>query len=246
MALRLERDVPAPERPAEAGPVTADEATASGTVMLRFSVRDTGIGITPDKLEVVFGAFTQVDASTTRCFGAAGWAWPSSNAWWGSLGGQVRVGERTQQNSTFVTVPLQATLAQAGPQLPGPGVEPAGARVLLVDDNATNRRILRRLPWPARCAVEEAAAEAAGLAPCAARVAGCPTTSCSSISACRTWMACRCWPRRVKATPDTQGDQTMARAVLLLTSDQRAGDADWARPGNDRATWQARQARWRS
>jgi len=57
------------------------EEEGESNCLLRFSVRDTGIGIPEDKIGVLFNAFGQVEASTTRKFGGTGLVWPSPNNW---------------------------------------------------------------------------------------------------------------------------------------------------------------------
>ncbi len=114
---------------------------------LRFAVKDTGIGIAADQLPRLFQSFTQVDASTTRKYGGTGLGLAISQRLAELMGGSVAVQSEPGHGSVF-TVMLQARLA--------PAAEPAdflqrnapaltGKRVLVVDDNLTNRRIVTRL-----------------------------------------------------------------------------------------------------
>jgi PAS domain S-box-containing protein len=112
---------------------------------IHFSVRDTGIGIPEGRMDRLFEAFTQVDASTTRRYGGTGLGLAISKRLAEEMGGRMWVESRVGQGSTFhVTIraeaaagPLAAEELEAIPEI-------AGKRVLIVDDNATNREILRR------------------------------------------------------------------------------------------------------
>ncbi len=110
-------------------------------VLLRFSVRDTGIGIPQDKLGLLFDKFSQVDASTTRRYGGTGLGLAISKQLAELMGGEVGVASKENQGSEFwFTVHLgkQANCRQIK-RLPPADLQ--GVRVLIVDDNATNRDI---------------------------------------------------------------------------------------------------------
>jgi len=109
---------------------------------LRFSVCDTGIGIPADKIDVLFTKFTQVDASTTRKYGGTGLGLAISKQLSEMMGGQIGVQSKEGEGSTFwftVRLGLQPNQNQShsNPQAI------CGKRILVVDDNATNRKILR-------------------------------------------------------------------------------------------------------
>ena len=110
---------------------------------LRFAVRDTGIGIAADKLDRLFKSFSQVDSSITRTFGGTGLGLAISQRLVALMGGRIEVESTPGQGSTFsFEIPYEATACPAGA---GPAHDPAvlqGRRLLIVDDNATNRRIL--------------------------------------------------------------------------------------------------------
>ena len=121
------------------------EATphGDGRTEMHFRVRDTGIGIPAERVDRLFQAFSQVDASTTRRFGGTGLGLAISRRLAEMMGGQMWVESTPGVGSTFhFTVLAEATAAPSGHaatvQLP----ELAGRRVLLVDDNHTNLRIL--------------------------------------------------------------------------------------------------------
>jgi signal transduction histidine kinase/DNA-binding response OmpR family regulator/HPt (histidine-containing phosphotransfer) domain-containing protein len=114
--------------------------------LLRFSVRDTGIGIPAGKLTHIFEPFAQVDSSTTRTYGGTGLGLTISARIVALMGGRIWVESRPGEGSRFS---FTARLGRSGngsrPRRPR---EPAGVRdlpVLVVDDNATNRRILEEV-----------------------------------------------------------------------------------------------------
>jgi signal transduction histidine kinase/DNA-binding response OmpR family regulator len=109
----------------------------------RIAVRDTGIGIPPDRLDRLFKSFSQVDASTTRRYGGSGLGLAICKRLAERMGGEVAVDSHPGRGSTFSFTFIAATdPAWQPPQRPDLGVL-HGKRVLIVDDNDTNRRILR-------------------------------------------------------------------------------------------------------
>ncbi len=113
--------------------------------VLTFSVRDTGIGIPADRLSRLFQSFTQVDASTTRRYGGTGLGLAISQRLTELMGGRIDVTSEVGTGSDFrFTIRAAAAEVSATPRRDLSGVQPSlrGKRVLVVDDNATNRRIL--------------------------------------------------------------------------------------------------------
>jgi len=121
----------------------AEEARASDTASLRFSVRDTGVGIPPEKQQTIFEAFSQADSSMARKYGGSGLGLAISTRLVTMMGGQIRVESQLGQGSTFhFTVKLRIQDRPSGRRAP---VQPAQLRdlqVLIVDDNLTNQRVL--------------------------------------------------------------------------------------------------------
>ena len=110
---------------------------------LHFMVRDTGIGIPDDRMHRLFKSFSQVDASTTRRFGGTGLGLAISKQLTEALGGMVWAESQEGVGSTFHFTIKARAVASTGRRLLQ-GQQPAldGRRVLIVDDNATNQRIL--------------------------------------------------------------------------------------------------------
>ncbi len=132
--------------------IEADRATET---VLRFSVSDTGIGIPADHLPRLFSSFTQADGSTTRQYGGTGLGLAISKSVVEMMGGKIGVDSEPGRGSMFwFTLPLHKAASPA--EARHASVETiAGKRVLIVDDNATNRRVLvlQMKAWHA-CGVE--------------------------------------------------------------------------------------------
>jgi signal transduction histidine kinase/ABC-type sugar transport system substrate-binding protein/DNA-binding response OmpR family regulator len=110
---------------------------------LHFAVKDTGIGIPPNRIEHLFQSFTQVDASTTRRYGGSGLGLAISKRLSELMGGTMWVESEVGRGSTFhFAIQAQAAPAPARAYLLDTQPDLRGRRLLVVDDNATNRRIL--------------------------------------------------------------------------------------------------------
>ncbi len=132
----------------EEGEVVVDvqiESENSEEIYLHISVRDTGIGVPPEKQEAIFEAFTQADASTTRRYGGTGLGLAISSQLVGMMGGHIWMESREGRGSTFhFTARFKLPLAQEAEPL-RQRRDLKGLNVLVVDDNATNRFILQEL-----------------------------------------------------------------------------------------------------
>jgi PAS domain S-box-containing protein len=121
------------------------EPTGARSYRLAFAVRDTGIGIPEDRMDRLFTSFSQVDASTTRRYGGSGLGLAISKRLVELMGGTMWVESEEGRGSTFhfslpvkaAEVPARAETQDAQPRL-------GEKRILVVDDNATNREIVTR------------------------------------------------------------------------------------------------------
>ncbi|RLB03410.1 MAG: hypothetical protein DRG55_00355 [Deltaproteobacteria bacterium] len=113
-----------------------------GETVLEFSVADTGIGIPKDKQQRIFESFTQADASTTRKYGGTGLGLAISKQLVEKMGGRIWVESEPGVGSTFYFT-IRAPVAEPEVQEEVIPREVKGLRVLVVDDNALNRLILR-------------------------------------------------------------------------------------------------------
>ncbi|HVX15747.1 MAG TPA: PAS domain-containing protein [Pirellulales bacterium] len=154
VVMRVDRDIPSSP---EAGDRPADE------VLLHCAVRDTGIGIPAEKRQAIFAPFVQADGSTTRRYGGTGLGLAISARLVELMGGAIWVESEPGRGSIFhFTIRLR--LADE-PLASAPAAEPNDLQdlsVLVVDDNATNRRILEEMltNWHMRPTVVGSAAEA--------------------------------------------------------------------------------------
>jgi len=110
---------------------------------LKFSVRDTGIGIPEDKLSILFKPFEQVDSSTTRRFGGTGLGLAISSRLVAKMHGRIWVESTVGRGSTFHFCAHFGRQPQTDASTPAPNLD--GLPVLVVDDNATNRFILHEI-----------------------------------------------------------------------------------------------------
>lgn len=120
------------------------KTTGNGEIELLFEVRDTGIGIPADKMERLFKAFSQVDSSTSRKYGGTGLGLVICEKLIGLMGGQIAVQSREHDGTTFrfgirSAVSSQSLRTYVTNHIAG--IE--GKQVLVVDDNLTNRCILK-------------------------------------------------------------------------------------------------------
>ena len=115
----------------------------SSFVTLRFTVRDTGIGIPQDRQEKIFRAFEQEDTSTTRRYGGTGLGLTIASRLAALMGGRITVDSEPGRGSTFTFTARFGRQSHPPEQVAvGPPVLLHNMPVLVVDDNATNRRIL--------------------------------------------------------------------------------------------------------
>jgi signal transduction histidine kinase/DNA-binding response OmpR family regulator len=140
----------------------AKEREASGEVVLQFSVKDTGIGIASEVQGILFNPFTQADSSTTRKYGGTGLGLAISKQLVEMMRGQIGVQSWPGKGSTFW---FTARLQIKPPSLDSIAIDSgslAHLKVLVVDDNATNRKVLYHylLSWRMRPTTTAGGAEA--------------------------------------------------------------------------------------
>ena len=189
---------------------------------LHFAVSDTGIGISSEKQQVIFQPFEQADTSTTRRYGGTGLGLAISTKLVELMGGRIWVESQPGQGSTFhFTAQLQALPADSKPATEEALINLAGMRVLVVDDNATNRRILLEMltNWGLKPTVVasgakaiEAMQEAAGAArPYALVLADAQMPGMDGFEVAE----------RIKLDPASS-----SATIIMLTSGGRPGDAE--------------------
>jgi PAS domain S-box-containing protein len=135
---------------------TSSEERENDQFLITFTIRDTGIGIDPNKLEMIFESFSQADTSITRRFGGSGLGLAISRKLAEAMGGSIQVESVPGAGSSFsFTIPFSAAESEAAciddasvPTEPAPmPVTPSGSpkQVLLVDDSLENRQLMRLL-----------------------------------------------------------------------------------------------------
>jgi two-component system sensor histidine kinase/response regulator len=196
------------------------EATTAQDVVLKFSVRDTGVGISLDRQKDVFEAFTQADGSTTRTHGGTGLGLTIASQLVQLMGGRLWVESELGTGSTFH---FTATFALVTDNVATAIPDPANLRdlpTLIVDDIATNRRVLEKmlLAWrmvPTTVASVPEALTAMRLAQASRRPFPLVLTDAQLPDADGYTLA-----RAIKNDPAIAG-----AAVVMLTSAGQPGDA---------------------
>jgi PAS domain S-box-containing protein len=141
VVVRVLASEPNGEGPSETAPLTP-----GGDIDLHFTVSDTGIGIASDKLASIFDPFVQADSSTTRKYGGTGLGLSITARLVEMMGGRLWAESVPGEGSTFhFTVRLRLQDRSPSRLLPRRPLDVEGLEVLVVDDNATNRRILAEL-----------------------------------------------------------------------------------------------------
>ena len=197
------------------------ESQSADDIGLHFTVTDTGIGIPAEKQRLIFEAFTQADSSTTREYGGTGLGLAISSELVAMMGGRIWVESEVGLGSTFHFTARFGV--QSGPSLGPVASEPVSLRgrsVLVVDDNATNRRILERMlsNWHMRPTIVDSG-EAALVAIGRAWRAG-AQFSLTLIDSHMPSMDGFALAERIKHNPETAG-----ATVMMLSSADHQGSA---------------------
>ncbi len=141
--------------------ISVEEVQEDG-VRLRVAVSDTGVGIEPARIEALFDQFTQADSTTTRVYGGTGLGLAICRQLVEQMGGTITMESTPGVGTTASFTFLGGSSAVVAKSVPA---DLAGQRMLVVDDNTTNRRILQS--WAARhdmgCVSAESAEEALGI-----------------------------------------------------------------------------------
>jgi signal transduction histidine kinase/DNA-binding response OmpR family regulator len=142
--------------------VSVSVAAIDGSAEIRFAIRDTGIGIAAEHVESIFKEFTQADSTMTRRYGGTGLGLAISQRLVRLMGSELAVTSEVGRGSEFaftLALPVETTAPLRATALAALG----GRRMLIVDDNQTNRHILREMLAAEGIKVDEASTAAEGL-----------------------------------------------------------------------------------
>ena len=208
-------------RPEDVGKPLPSSTLQSAICNLHFSVRDTGIGIPAEKLQAIFEPFIQADSSTTRQYGGTGLGLTITTRLLERMGGRLQVESAVGQGSTFhFTLALEVPACSPSRLLPRRPPDLADVPVLVVDDNATNRRILEELLVSWRMKPATAADGPAALAELERAAAQGQPYPLALLDACMPGMDGFALAAEVRRRP-----HLTAVSLLMLSSADRPGEA---------------------
>ena len=188
-------------------------ADSDSSVTLKFTVKDTGIGIPPARINALFAAFVQVDSSTTRQYGGTGLGLAISKQLTHLMGGQIGVESVLGQGSTFWFTVVLTKQPPSREVPPEPLASLAGVKILVVDDHATNRLVVTTLLRNWGCRYEEAASGEAALDALRTAAATGDPFRLALLDMCMPSMDGEGLAHWIKADPELQ-----PTVLLLLTS----------------------------
>lgn len=191
---------------------------------LRFSVKDTGIGIPGDKLHKIFESFSQVDSSTTRKYGGTGLGLTISKRLVELMQGQIWVESTPGAGSTFYFTARFEVQVEPLRQPKVPVADMTGLKVLVVDDNDTNRLILKEILLGQGALVTELASGEGVKAELEANKASGQPYQLVLLDGRMPGMDGFQVAEQVRSSPQLAG-----ATIMMLTSDNRRGDVSRTR-----------------
>jgi CheY-like chemotaxis protein/HPt (histidine-containing phosphotransfer) domain-containing protein len=196
---------------------------ANGTAVVRFEVSDTGIGISPEVKHRLFQPFQQGDPTVTRRFGGTGLGLSISHRLIKAMGGQIEFDSTPGRGSRFwFNLPF-AAVERTEPERPA-SQSLEGARVLVVDDNATNREILVQYLGDWRARPHEAADVETGVDAMVRAAGSAQAFNVAVVDMAMPELSGMDFARRVRSDP-----RIAATPLILLTSITWRGDRSEAR-----------------
>ena len=189
-------------------------------VTLRFTIKDTGIGIPKDRMNRLFQSFSQVDASTTRKYGGTGLGLAISKNIVEKMGGRISVESEEGKGSTFWFTAVFARQPVGRKASPGVFEDIRGRRILVVDDDATNRLFLREQLYSWGCLPHEACSGKEALATLRAAVEAGDPFLVALLDMDMPKMDGATLGREIKEDKDLR-----PTILMLLSSSGRRGDA---------------------
>ena len=196
------------------------EAETQTNVTIRCSIRDTGIGIPGDRMDRLFESFSQVDASTTRQYGGSGLGLAISKQITELMGGQIGVTSEFGNGSTFSFSAVFEKQPADLQQVPVNLGDIDNARVIVVDDNSTNRKIVSSYLTNWGCLTTEAGCADQALRVMRTAAAEGNPFKIALLDSVMSDVNGESLGRQIKADPQLQDVM-----LVMLTSSARRGDA---------------------